>query len=275
MPKKTVQPENGTSSFGARTEVVIVDDCGNAVTDASVAASFSNQDRSFDLRSLGDGRWVADWVPRQTADRGVVTVNIFAADSTLRVAPSRAIPLNGSVRDSLNAPVLSSDQPILAPNGAAQYAVSPGSRIRIRGSKLADPNSVTQVWLGDFALQVESATATEVIAVVPPDVPVNTSLQLIIQRGDALSARETIPIAASWPIVISSRDLESRTVEIEATGLGDVTRPGWRALVENRETIVESIQPDPDRAGVYKLRISVDRSQKVGNVTLQRRERKQ
>lgn len=239
-----------SSGAGSSTELVMVDDCGNPVTEASVGSSFSNQDRPFDLTPVGDGRWTATWVPRQSAESGAVTLNVYAVDTAQQVAAAKSQPLNGFLREPILGPVMRSDNPIVDPNGDPQYAVAPGSRVTIRGQRLAAANTTTTVRLGDTALQVISASPEAIVAVVPSDAPINTSLPLVIQRGEALSAPEMVAIAASWPIIVGA----SSDGSILATGLGDPYKErDWHPL-DGEVLSVEAEAP-----GLYRIRMTGNR----------------
>lgn len=82
--------------------------------------------------------------------------------------------------------------------------VSPGSRISIRGRRLATAAATSEdpagdlslakvsVTLGDRVLRLLSVAPDEIQLLIPDDVPVNTQLSLVVASAGLLSAPEPV-----------------------------------------------------------------------------------
>ena len=183
------------------TELVIVDNCGNLVNDSSVASTLSNRDRAYDLQSLGDGRWRASWVPRR--DTASATINVNTADPTLAV-PDALTSARSFIRGATDGPIFDSAKPITNAVGDRLLFVSPGSRISIRGRRLATAAATSEdpagdlslakvsVTLGDRVLRLLSVAPEEIQLLIPDDLPVNTQLSLVVSSSGLLSAPEPV-----------------------------------------------------------------------------------
>jgi hypothetical protein len=271
LPLFTSLEQNFSVSQGApaSTEIVVVDDCGNAVTSGTTGSTFSTGDRPLDLVSLGDGRWQATWVPR--GDQGYTSVNVAATDTAQSIASGTSVPLSGFVQNSINAPVLSIAGAVTTLDGQPQLALAPGSYIRIRGTRLADNAAQvsdvpqpqvgnTTVSVGGLPLLLQSVAPGEIVALVPGNIPVNTSLPLVVANGSYLSAPEQVLVAQSWPVV-ETASLVGGALVLEVTGVGamDGERPRAPFAVEigGKRVRVERLSADPARAGVYWVRVPV------------------
>ncbi|MBI4910360.1 MAG: hypothetical protein HY820_42475 [Acidobacteria bacterium] len=176
----------------AALELVILDDCGNPVSAGAVGGVVSNGDRPFDLVSLGDGAWRATYVPRRA--NGLVTLSVVATDG--QSVESAAPPVHGIVTGSINGPVLDAGRPFLAPDGQQQLAIAPGTVFRIQGSNFTSNAGPTRVFLGASELTLQFVSHNHIIAVAPEDLATDRALPLVVQVGEALSAPESVPIAA-------------------------------------------------------------------------------
>jgi hypothetical protein len=270
LPLFTSLEQNFSVSQGApaSTEIVVVDDCGNVVTSGSAGSTFSTGDRPLNLLSLGDGRWRATWVPR--ADQGYTSVNVVATDTAQSIASGAAAPVSGFVQNSINAPVLNIAGAITTLDGQLQLALAPGSWIQISGARLADSAAQvsdvpqpqvgnTTVSVGGLPLLLQSVAPGEIVALVPGNIPVNTSLPLVVANGSYLSAPEQVLVAQSWPVVESASlvgEGSARSLALEVTGVGamDGERPRAPFAVEigGKRVRVERLSADPSRPGRYR-----------------------
>jgi hypothetical protein len=273
LPLFTSLEQNFSVSQGApaSTEIVVVDDCGNAVTSGTTGSTFSTGDRPLNLLSLGDGRWRATWVPR--GDQGYTSVNVVATDPARSIANGQGAPVTGFVQNSINAPVLSIAAAVTTLDGQPQLALAPGSYIRISGTRLADSAAQvsdvpqpqvgnTTVSVGGLPLLLQSVAPGEIVALVPGNIQVNTSLPLVVANGSYLSAPEQVLVAQSWPVVQSASlvgEGSARSLVLEVTGVGamDGERPRAPFAVEigGRRVPVERLSVDSLRAGVYWARM--------------------
>ncbi len=190
-------------------EARVVDNCGLALSVGSVIASFSNGDPPVILTPLDQAKWSGTWVVRNPQTPVTVTLT----------ARSDSPVLEGSVDGSVGVN-LSLSVPLLEPGAAVSLAnpvqgglVAPGMLVSIRGSRLSDetvpaqppplPASIggVRVALGRWQLPILSASKDRIDAIVPFDVPVNTTLQLVVRNRLAISVPEPVAIAASNPAV--------------------------------------------------------------------------
>jgi hypothetical protein len=273
LPLFTSLEQNFSVAQGApaSTAIVVVDDCGNAVTSGTAGSTFSTGDRPLNLVSLGDGRWRATWVPR--GNQGYTSVNVVATDTAQSIAMGQAPALSGFVQNSINAPVLSIAGAVTTLDGQPQLALAPGSWIQITGTRLADSAvqvsgvpqpevGNTTVSVGGLPLLLQSVAPGEIVALVPGNIPVNTSLPMVVANGSYLSAPEQVLVAQSWPVV-ESASIEgsglARSLVLEVTGVGamDGERPRAPFAVEigGQRVRLERLSADPSRPGVYRARL--------------------
>ena len=59
-----------------------------------------------------------------------------------------------------------------------------------------------QVLLGDRALSISFVSPDQLNVQVPFDLPVDTQIQLIVRRNNALSVPESLLVAAAQPVTI-------------------------------------------------------------------------
>jgi uncharacterized protein (TIGR03437 family) len=191
-------------------EVIVVDDCGNFLTTGSVTASFSDGDPSLPLASLNDGHWSATWQPINASAQVVITVD--AQELLPKLQGTQAI--GGTLQTNPTAPSVAG---VGSPaKSVASQPLAPGSFISIYGLHLsAGTNAAlslplktelgaTQVVLGARPLPLLYSADGQVNAVIPYDVPPNSTQQLIVTNGPALSVPAPITIAASQPAVFAN-----------------------------------------------------------------------
>jgi uncharacterized protein (TIGR03437 family) len=196
-----------SAAWPASLEAVVVDDCGNPLSNGSVVVSFSNGDPPLSMVSLKDGRWTGTWEPRGAVS-GQVTVTLTAE------IPGTAIrgvaQLQGGVQSNNTAPVVAS--------GGIASLLAPGSVFSIYGSRLAGSQAASSqpplplqlggatVLLGGEPLPLFYASDQRIDAQVPYDVAVNAHHQLVVARGASYTIPETITVAPAQPIIASIYD---------------------------------------------------------------------
>jgi uncharacterized protein (TIGR03437 family) len=195
LPVSVPQVFTVTQYLPQSIEVQVVDDCGVALTAdraGAVTASFSNGDRTVSLVPTGAGFWSNTWQP-VNGSSGPVYVTVAAGLGPLTATQVLEADLTGStdvpqVSAVVNAASLEPDAPL-----------APGSLVAILGTNLAGATAQ----IGGKALQVTSASATKIVAVVPSDTAVNAELQLTAQRGAAISLPRAAVIAAAAPAIFT------------------------------------------------------------------------
>jgi uncharacterized protein (TIGR03437 family) len=134
-----------------------------------------------------------------------------------QAAPSLAgtASIGGSVQPNPTAPVISAGGAVSAISNAPLAPLAPGSLVRISGSNLAQGSTQasdlplgkslngTQALLAGLAMPLQSASDGQIVAVVPYDVPVNATQQMIVQRATAYSVPEPVAIAVAQPAVFT------------------------------------------------------------------------
>ena len=238
------------------TEVILVDNCGNLVDSASMAAVPSNGDQPFTLTPLGNGRWSATWVPKDSD--AAIDINLSVADGTTQTSAPARVTLYST--GSAVGPVIRSRNPVLGLDQRPLLALAPGSWFRLRGSGLAldsreDAALPTrlggaEVRLGGRALKLRSVSAGEIVAVVPDDIPVNTSQQLVVRAGDQWSTPETVLISSSFPVA-GAVESHPGTLRVEISGLGKASKTAPEIELSGHRLRVLTWKADAARPGIW------------------------
>jgi len=208
--------------------VIIVDDCGNFMTSGSVTASFSDGDPSLPLTSLDNGNWSATWQPRSSSSQVVITVDALEAAPPLAGTQSiggslQANPSTPSVNAVVSAATYAQNQPLAPGAFASIYGVhlsgGPNAALAL---PLATQLGGTQVVLGGRPLPLQYAGNGQVNAIIPYDIPPNSTQQLIVTNGPALSVPLPVVVAPAQPAVFAQAD---------GTGVVFDVKPGATAQV--------------------------------------------
>jgi hypothetical protein len=186
----------------------VVDDCGDAFNTGSVIVSFSDGDPPIGLLAIGNGNWAGTWVPQNNS-----------AGLTLR-ADAQQLPLTGTVL--VSGQVLSNPTvPVVSQGGIvsnADFASAPalGLLVSIFGSGLADGSlgdtgaplppqlGSTSVVLSGVELPLLYVSNTQVNVAIPFNIQTNTSQQLVVLRGNAVSVPVSLAVFASEPSILSA-----------------------------------------------------------------------
>jgi uncharacterized protein (TIGR03437 family) len=195
-------------------EVTIVDDCGTPMTAGTVVASFSSGDPPLSLLSLRDGRWSATWQPRFSTTQPTITARAQQSAPPLQGTET----IGGKLQSNPTTPSISAGGAVSAASGGKYQPLAPGSLVSIYGSHLSSgPNQApdpplpaqlgpTQAILGGRLLPLLNADDGLVNAIIPYDVPPNTTQQLIVINGTAYSVPEPVVIALAQPAVFVQPD---------------------------------------------------------------------
>ncbi len=207
--------------------VDVVDDCGNAFNTGSVIVSFTDGDPPINLLSTGNGNWGGTWVPQNNT-----------AGLAVR-ADAQALPLTGSVQVT-GAALSNPAVPAVSANGvvsSADYASAPavGLLVSIFGTGLADapvsaglplPPSLgsTSVVLSGTStpLPLLYAAGSVVNVQIPYDAAVNSTQQLVVQRGNAISVPVPIAVFTASPSVLSTNASGSGQGHVYVIGAGAI-----------------------------------------------------
>jgi uncharacterized protein (TIGR03437 family) len=231
---------NITAGWPSPVELRIVDDCGTPFTRGSVTATFSNTDPALTLNSLGDGRWTGTWLAQNAAANVSITGSAQSIDRTL----NGTVQVTGGLSKNANPP------PVVAAGGvlnAASYQLqgplAPGSLISVFGSLLAqgavsapalpltNTLGTTTVSIAGRSLPLLYAGPDQVNAMIPYDLPINATHQLIVQRGTAISIPQPVSVLASQSGVF--------TTDLTGKGAGIVVR----VTADGAQSVVSTDNP--------------------------------
>jgi uncharacterized protein (TIGR03437 family) len=200
-----------TGGWPTAIEAKVVDDCGDPLVDGTVAASFSNGDPPLSLASLKDGRWTGTWLT-QNSTQSQVTVTLKASNGGLTGTAQVTLGVQGSAV----VPAVTPGGVVGGASFAMGQPLAPGSFISIFGTHLTNlPNrspglpyntqlGATAALIAGRPLPLQSVTESQINAIIPYDVPVNTTLQLIVINGSSISVPQPVIIAAAQPGVFTN-----------------------------------------------------------------------
>jgi uncharacterized protein (TIGR03437 family) len=214
-------PDNFAVSAGSPTplEAVLVDDCGNPITNGVVTATFSNGDPGVDLIGEGNGHYVQTWTPLNQTDSlpgGNLSVNFQGFAPPLTPVSTEVI---GSVTQG--------SLPAIATNGVINSFIStrglplaPGAVVQMFGSALASGpafGTVTNgrlsttvagasVKIGGLDAPIAYASPTQINVQVPVELQANRQYQVIVNTGGVYSKPEPIITAAAQPVLAAFAD---------------------------------------------------------------------
>ncbi|MBZ5603727.1 MAG: hypothetical protein LAO79_15610, partial [Acidobacteriia bacterium] len=194
------------AAWPAALAVKVVDDCGALVNSGSVILSFTNGDPPISLISTANGNWEGTWVPQHAASGFTVRADTQFQSLTGTVQVSGQVSSNPAV-------------PAISPGGIVSSfdyasAPAPGLTISIFGSGLADsaipgtfplPTQLgtTSVVLGTQLLPLYYVSDSVINVQIPYDVLLNTSTQIVVLRGNAVSVPLATAAFRAAPAVLS------------------------------------------------------------------------
>jgi uncharacterized protein (TIGR03437 family) len=198
-------------------EVQLIDDCGNAVTDASVVASFSNGDPPLVLQSIANGIYVGTWNP--VGSTAQVTVTLHAERPPL---PGVQVQALGQVRDNPAAPLLFAGGVVNGASFAPGEAVAPGSIVSVFGRRFAEGLNLAaqlplETQLGGARLSIGGKDAPlffssdgQINAQIPFEVSADSQPQVVVRTNPgggaaAIAVPETITLARERPGIFTTR----------------------------------------------------------------------
>ena len=197
------------TSWPTPLEIQLSNDCGSAVTNGQVVATFSNGDPPLALSAENStsGLYSGTWTPRITGPQVTVT-----ATATAQGFPAATARISGAVAPNV-APTLNVNGTLNAFAIAAEPGVpiAPGSIVQIYGSGLAGQTVAatalplmtnlggTSVIIGGIAAPLYFVSAGQVNAQVPFELTPGQPYQLIVSANGALTTPQTIQLAAVTP----------------------------------------------------------------------------
>ena len=201
------------ASWPAVVEAQVVDDCGNAVPNATVLATFSSGDSPLTLASLRTGIYTGTWRPVNAASQ--VTVTLRAILPPLQPAEAT---VQGSVTANASAPTLYSQGIVNAASFAQGAELAPGTIISVFGKNMAQTGAASLPiprTLGGATLTIGGADAPlfyssdgQINAQIPFELAANARHQAVVKTqktgGQSITVPETITLAAVRPGIFTT-----------------------------------------------------------------------
>lgn len=186
--------------------VQVLDDCTNLINAGSVTVSFSDGDPPLALLAIGNGNWTGTWVP---ANNVMSAFEVRADAQSQQLSGSKQI--SGEAASNPNVPIVS------AVVSSGDYTSSPaqGLLVSIFGSALADGKAgasglplldqlgSTSVGVSGMQLPLLYVSAGQINVLIPYNLALNASHQLLVLRGSASSVPAPITIFDSEPAILA------------------------------------------------------------------------
>ena len=221
-------------------EVQVVDDCGEAVGNATVVASFTSGDPPLVLASLRNGIYVGTWQPVNSTAQVTVTVR-----ASLPPLADAVVQAQGTVQANPTVPALFAGGLVNGASFAPGEALAPGSIVSVFGLNLASGlNFASQVpldtTLGGATINIGGVEAPlffasdgQINAQIPFELAPNSRPHVVVQTRrdgsgpEAITVPETITLAAARPGIFSTNQ--------QGTGQG--------AILDAQGQLVDSAAP--------------------------------
>jgi uncharacterized protein (TIGR03437 family) len=223
-------------------QVDVRDNCGAALSSGAVTAEFSNGDPPLNLNPLANGRWEATW---QTRSGQGAPVNITVKARSARGDISGAKQVSGGLGASQLPPVIAAGGVVNAANLSPQQPLAPGSAITILGDQLSDGQAAysslpagtelagTTVLIADQPAPLLMTNPQQINAIVPYGIEVNTTHQVLVQRGATYGFPMEITVAAAQPAIFTKSGTQGWIVDAK----GALAGPGNAATAGDPVTI--------------------------------------
>lgn len=196
------------ASFPIELSVQLNDDCGNAITNGQVVASFSNGDPTLSLPpDTPAGTYSAPWQAINANAQTAITVNATAG----ALQPATSQLLGGVSATSNPAPVLVTAGTLNNLNPVVGAALAPGTVAQVYGSNLASttaqPSSVplpgtlngTQILIGGMPAPIYFLSARQMVVEIPTELAPGQQYSIIAMVNGALSLTDTLSLAPAEP----------------------------------------------------------------------------
>ncbi len=203
------QPGNfsAPASWPTQLAMTLLNDCGKAVTNGQVVATFSNGDAplALSLATPTSGLYTGTWTPHNAAQQLTITARATATGFAAVTAP-----LIGSV--------VPNAAPSLTPNGTVHPynpqiggALAPGTIVAIYGSNMASgaaqptttplPTTLngTTVLIGGKPAPLFYVSASQINAQIPFELDPAKPAQILVNANGALSTPLPLQLSAATP----------------------------------------------------------------------------
>jgi uncharacterized protein (TIGR03437 family) len=213
--------------------VQAVDDCGSAVSTATVAASFTGNEPPLVFQNLRNGNYMATWVP---ATKGSIGVTVRAVASGLE---DGVFQFSGTLGEASKLPLVFRDGWVNAASFDRYKPLAPGMIFSLFGSNLAEGRNLAsqiplprtlgniKATIGGYEAPLFYADSGQVNAQVPFELTPGVAT-LVVTGKDAAGAPGTVTIVNAQPGVF--------TVSQSGTGQG-VVLDGLNNLVDSSHAV--------------------------------------
>jgi len=213
--------------------VQAVDDCGSAVSSATVAAGFTGNEPPLVFQNLRNGNYMATWVP---ATKGSIGVTVRAVASGLE---DGVFQFSGTLGEASKLPLLYRDGWVNAASFDRYKPLAPGMIFSLFGSNLAEGRNLAsqiplprllgsiKATLGGYDVPLFYADGGQVNAQVPFELTPGV-VTLVVTGKDAAGAPGSVTIVNAQPGVF--------TVSQSGTGQG-VVLDGLNNLVDSSHAV--------------------------------------
>ena len=214
----------------------MVDNCGGAVTNGAVVATFSNGDSALPLRPTDgtSGVYSATWTPR-----GAAAQVSISARASAEGFPAAVTQINGQVSPNA-APILTPNATLHAFAPLVGGALGPGNIVQIYGQNLSGQPTLattiplptklggTSVIIGGIPAPLYYASATQINAQVPFELSANKKYQIIVQANGALTTPDSLELGSVSPGIAAFAGGAIIAQHLDATLVLDTSpaRPG-------------------------------------------------
>jgi len=193
----------------------VVDDCGNAIVNASVAATFSNGDPPISL--VGDGHsasYSATWQPGTAASEMTVTIDA----SSQKLIPAE-VQIAGDVSPNTR------PGPSLAPGGLLNNLypqlgapLAPGTVTQVYGDNLADapdlPSTVplpinfrnVQMLIGGLSAPLFYVSKNQLVVQLPAELIPKRTYSALLSVGNQFTLPQDVSVAPVTPATVAFAD---------------------------------------------------------------------
>ncbi len=193
-------------------EAVLMDDCGNLISNGLVNAAFSNGDPDLTLEPVGQGRYVATWIPGHTSDSLLNSVVTVALRGFVPALSTAVAELSGTVANE-TVPILNAGAVLNNLNPQVGAPLAPGTIVQIYGASLgsvtdagAVVNGQLQTTLNGVSVSVNGiaaplfyASGGQINVQLPSEIEAGQQYQVLVNVNGLYSNPLTITTAAVGP----------------------------------------------------------------------------
>jgi uncharacterized protein (TIGR03437 family) len=198
------------ASWPATLIVRLNDDCGGAVTNGAVVASFSNGDPPLSLLGAGQGNtYSATWQPGVVTSQIVVTLNGSAGN----LQPVVTVLNGGVAQNPVPAPVLAKGGTVAPFYRVSGGPLSPGTIVEVYGTGLASgtvstgapplPKTFngTYVLVGGLSAPLFFLSSGQLDVQIPIELPANQQPLIIVSANGAPTLPDQLDVVPLQPVV--------------------------------------------------------------------------